>query len=191
MTGDEVIALARFYFGEETALTVPTAREADLLNSALLELYRDLPVDKLRHLLSTDSVALTNGRGDLPTTWDTVVSVYLDGISAVQVTTDVIRATELGDFWLPLVPVFALDNNYLWVVPNGSVEVSHIDPPAEVTDTSATLDSAFPEQYHTALAALMASYMYAQEEDIQQSGYYREEYMQQLASMSAPAEAEA
>lgn len=191
MTGDEVIALARFYFGEETALTVPTAREADLLNSALLELYRDLPVDKLRHLLSTDSVALTNGRGNLPTTWDTVVSVYLDGISAVQVTTDVIRATELGDFWLPLVPVFALDNNYLWVVPNGSVEVSHIDPPAEVTDTSATLDSAFPEQYHTALAALMASYMYAQEEDIQQSGYYREEYMQQLASMSAPAEAEA
>ena len=190
MTGTEVITLARLYFGEATALTVPSARELDLFNTALKELYRDLPVDKLRHLITTDTVTLTNGRGNLPDTWDTVVSVYLDGISAVQVTTDVIRGTEIGSYWLPLVPVFAVDNNYLWVVPNGTVTVSHVDPPAEVTSLAGEI-TAFPEQYHTLLASLLASYMYAQEEDAQQAAYYRGEYVEQLTSLSAPAEAQA
>lgn len=189
MTGADIITLARLHFGESTPLTIPADREADLLNTAVQELYKDLPIEKLRHLVTTDNVALTDGRGDLPSTWDTVVAVYLDGVPSVQVSTDVIRATELGPFYQPMVPVYAVDNNYLWVVPTGTVTVSHVDPPAEITDLALEVD-AFPGQYHELLSSLVTSYMYAQEEDVQQAGYYRSEYQQQLTSMSAEATAQ-
>jgi len=190
MTGDEIIALGRAYFGEPVASSILEATADSFLNVAVQELYEDLPADRLRLLQIIDSPTFTAGKAVIPTAWDKVLGVYVDGVQAVGVSPEVIKAVDAGAYFVPIVPVFSIDNQTMWVRPTtGAITVGHIDPPAEIADTSLEITS-FSVMWHPALACLLASYMYAQEEDAEQAQYYRNEYLALVTSVSSQMEAE-
>lgn len=189
MTGDEVIELARFYYGEETANVVGEEEAKSLLNAALLEMYEDLPTARLKHLISEDSVSLTSGRTDVMDTWDKVLEVYVEGAPAFPVSREIIHNTRYGqeNLFTGVVPYFYADDHQLWVVPEDStdVDVVYLSPPTLINQFTEEVD-AFPEQFHPALASLVAAYMYAHEEDAAQAQHYRNDYQQRLVSMTQP-----
>lgn len=192
MTGDEIIALARAHFGEETAQTVSTDNALDYLNISLQELFNDLPPSRIRNRLAEDSVALVSGQGGILNTWDRIVEIYVDDNPGIVVPKGAIEAADYGTLFAPAIPIVHFDDSHIWVRPTGStVKVVHLEPPTPVTEGNRTNELAeFDEKWHPALAFLVASYMYAQEEDQAQAGYYKSEYMQMLSNMSASAEEE-
>jgi len=190
VTGDEIIALARFHFGEETPNTVSTDTVKDFLNAALMELYEDLPTERLKHLISTDSLSLTAGKGELLNEWDKVLEVHVDGSPAILVGREIIHNIDYGQLNLfePVIPLFHINESHVWVRPTGStVEVVHLGPPDVINNFGQEV-TAFEEQWHAALASLVASFMYAQEEDIQQAQHYRGDYQQRISSLLQGAE---
>lgn len=190
MTGDEVIALAREFFGEPTANTVSTTAAKDYLNTALLELYNDLPPNRMRDRLSVDSVALTTGQGSIPNTWDRIVDIYVNDIPTFLVDRHVVYSAQELTYFEPSVPIAHFNEESLWIAPMaaGTVKVVHLEPPTLIATTSDEITE-FKEQWHKALALLIASYMYAQEEDSAQAQYFKGEYQQMLHSFTEAAEA--
>lgn len=189
MTPDEIVELARVQFGEETALTVTDESAREFFNAAVMELYEDLPPDRMKPLMTTQSVALTSGKGDVVDTWDKILAVYVDGVPAHAIPRQAIQAHDYSQFFESPVPVFHLDDTHIWVRPTGSTcELVTIDPPSTI-DTSTGDDTEytdFENIWHTALADLITSYMYAQEEDAQQAQLYYNAYSQKLGMLLAP-----
>lgn len=188
MTPTEIITLARSHFGEPTPLTVDADTARDYLNASIRELYEDLPPDRLKGLLTEESVTLTAGEGDIDPTWDKIVELYVDGLPAHAVGRESIAHNDYNQFFESPVPIFHLDDSHVWVRPTTStVEVVHIDPPAELVEADDDVEFTDIEDiWHPALADLVAMYMYAQEEDAQQSELYRNAYQQKLGMLLAP-----
>jgi hypothetical protein len=185
VTGDEIIALARSHYGEETPNIVSADMAKDFLNAALMELYEDLPTERLKHLISTDSLSLTAGKGEFPDEWDKILEVHVNGSPAILVGREVIHNTDYGQLNLfePVIPIFHINESHVWVRPTGStVEVVYLGPP-DVIDNFESEVTVFEEQWHAALASLVASFMYAQEEDLQQAQQYRADYQQRISSL--------
>lgn len=195
MTGEEIITLARYHFGEGTALTITEDAALAYLNEAMQELYSDLPVDRMRNLIEEATVSFVSGnRGVIPNTWDRIGFVYVDEKPAVAVPPEVIRNTDYGTFFTPGVPIYHVDVSYLWVRPAdaGSVTVLYLNPPVAIlTAGLATELTVFNRAFHSALADLTASYMYAQEEDLEQAGFFKNEYMSKISNALEMAAAEA
>lgn len=187
MTGDEIINLARIHYGEETPNVVSSDSAKSFLNSAIMELYEDLPAERKKNLITTDTVSLTSGSGIIDDTWDKVLEVYANGVPAYLVSREVIYNSAYGqqNLFESVVPIFYIDDTQVWVRPdNATVDVVHIDPPVPIANFEGEV-TAFDEQWHPALAFLVASYMYAQEEDVVQAQHYRAEYQQRLTSVTA------
>lgn len=183
MTGDEIIALARANFGEASPNTVSVQTAKDFLNSALQELYNDLPSSRMKNLIAEDSVALTSGQGLVVNTYDQVLEVYVDSLPAIQVPREVIRNSDHNDLFTSPVPIFYVDEKNLWVRPTtGLAKIVHLDPPGVIADFTQEV-SVFAELWHPALALLVTSYLYAQEEDTTQAAHYRGEYSHTLTNL--------
>lgn len=182
MTGDEIIALARANFGEETALTVSEQTSEDFVNAALQELYNDLPVERLKNLLTESTVTMASNKGPIDNAWDQVIEVYVDDLPAVMVPRDVIQNADHNSLFAPPIAICHVDNSHVWVRPSGTVKIVHLDPPDAISDFTAEVTD-FSELWHSAIAMLVTSYMYAQEEDSTQAQHYRSEYSQSLASL--------
>lgn len=183
MTGDEIIALARASFGEAQPLTVSADNAKKYLNASLKELYEDLPPDRMKNLISTSSVAIVSGKGLVSDTFDKLLEVYVDDIPALQVSKSIIRGWDYGTLFQTEVPIFHWDTENLWVRPPlGAISVVHLDPPNPISNFTLEV-SAFDNVFHEALAALVASKMYAQEEDATQAQHYRQEYLHSITSI--------
>lgn len=183
MTGDDVIDLAKDYYGEGGTGTVGDTTWDRFLNAALMELYILLPNDALKEIVDDESVSVgTDGEGTIPADVDRVLSVAGDAGELQQVDNSRINAIDLSTMMAPQVEVYALMRDRLHVRPKPSsstnYKVTHISPPLPITNTGAEISS-LPEMYHQALGALVASLAYAQEEDQQQAGFYRNVALQQ------------
>lgn len=193
MTGDEIIELARSHFGESSASTVTDAQAIEYLNTSLMELYNDLPPERMKALIDEDTIVLDDGRHVVDNQWDRVLNVYVDGVPASLVPLTSIQAIEYSTLFEPSVPVFSITDESLLIRPTGgTITVTYLTPPEAVTD--ATSDSEltqFEPFLHPALALMTASLMYAQEEDTQQAAYYRGEYHQMLLNLDVQSEMEA
>lgn len=184
MTGNEILALARASFGERSELTVLNTEALEYLNSALQELYNDLPPERMKERLVETAVVMAANRGPITNTWDRVVEVYVNDKPAIQVPKEVIQNADYGNLFTPSVGIFHLDNSYVWVRPSGTVKIVHLTPPAELVTLDLTAElAAFSRVWHPALAHLVTSYMYAQEEDQTQAQHYRGEYSQQILGL--------
>lgn len=75
MTGDEIVALVRDNFGEQTAATVQDAEIQSWINAAIQELYTTLPPGELRDTIADSSVTITSGEGTIPSAADKILSV--------------------------------------------------------------------------------------------------------------------
>ena len=193
MTPAEIITLARTHFGELTALTVSVASARSYLNAAIKELYEDLPVDRLKPLLNDEAISLTAGKGDIPSNLDRVVEVYVDNIPAVAVPREVITTSDYGNLFAPAFPVIHIDSSHIWVRPvsTNTVAITYLQAPTVITAGNEGSEiTEIPVPFHESLSYLVASYMYAQEEDVQQAQWYRNEYMNRLMSLSQQAVAE-
>lgn len=181
MTGDEIIALARADFGEAAPLTISADTSKEYLNRAQYELFQDLPPERQKANLLEEAVTATTGQGTITNTWDRIVEVYVNDVPAAPVGREVISNADYGTLFAPSIPVFHIDNSHVWVRPvGGTVKVVHLNPPNRITDTTVAVTS-FREQWHRAMAFLITSYMYAQEEDTPQAAHYRAEYTQYIA----------
>ncbi len=109
MTGDEIIALARANFGEETPLTVSEDTSLDYLNVAAQELYNDLPPERMKNLLNEDEVVMASGQGPIDNTWDQVLEVYVDDVPAAMVPREVIGNADYNTLFAPHIPIFHAD----------------------------------------------------------------------------------
>lgn len=188
MNGAEVIALARLHFGEPTPATITQEMALRFLNVATNQIYVDLSADRLRTLIRENEVPITQGnRGEIPETWHDIIEVYVDDRPAVPVSREVISQSEYGEYDLfsPGTPIFHIDQGYIWVRPSDkTVRAVHTRPPEEIT--TGTLNEEITDihrTYHTALSSLIASYMYAQEEDSVQSQLYKAEYVALLRTI--------
>jgi hypothetical protein len=190
MTGDEIIALARANFGESSPLTVSVQTAKDFLNAALQELYNDLPPERMKNRLTESVVVMTANQGPVENTWDRIIEVYVDDVPALQVPKDVIPNADHNSMFSPPVAIFHVDDKYVWVRPSGAVKIVHVEPPGIIANFSSEV-SVFSELWHSALALLTTSYMYAQEEDVTQAQHYRGEYSQTIASLIQQMEVEA
>lgn len=188
MTPVEIIALARAQFGEASAMSVSEVSARDFLNAAIVELYEDLPSDRLKGLLSVTSVSLTAGKGSIDPTWDKILEVYVDGAPASVVPRDTISHHDYNEFFESVVPITHIDDDSVWVRPTtGTCSVLHLDPPVEVTAANeGTEYSSIDDIWHPALADLVTAAMYAQEEDVQQAEQYRSAYASKLGMLLAP-----
>lgn len=188
MTPAEIITLARAQFGEETALTVSDDTARAFLNAALMEVYEDVNSPRLKNLLVEENVALTSGQGNVLDTWDKVVELYVYGLPAHPVAREVIQAYDYNEYYESPVPIFYVDDSHIWVRPTAAtVQVVYINPPSEVTaGNEATEYTDIEEPFHAALADLVTSMMYAQEEDTPQAEWYRNSYQQRLGMLLAP-----
>lgn len=185
MTGTEIIALALLHYGDSGSTYVSATDALQYLNEASLELYGDLPPAYLVNLM-TATAELTNAGGAIPIddAWDKIVEVYVEDTPAVQVTYDVIASADFNDYFSPSTPIYHVDTSTIWVRPVASgVIVTYLSPPSEITDASLEITDLDPI-WHPVLAVLMASYMYAQEEDSQQAQHYKTIYQQKLTSFS-------
>lgn len=189
MTPSAIIDLARAQFGETNALTVTATTARSFLNAALMELYEDLPSERMKNLLTDANVTLDpNGRGDVLDTWDKVVELYLYGIPAQPVPREVIQAHDYNEFFESPVPIFYADESHIWVRPiTATCTVVFLSPPTQVTTVNESAEyTDIEESFHPALADLVTSKMYAQEEDPTQAEWYRNTYQQKLAMLLAP-----
>lgn len=190
MTGDEIIAEARTNFGETTELTVLTTTFENYVNTALRELYSLLSIAELEVLAQDSTVTVTAGKGPLPAELDHMLSVSVGGAPAQMVPIDVISTIDRSAFFETFVPVAASDGETLWVRPSAtaSAVVTHIDPPATITDFTA--DVALPK-WHAALVLFVTAFAYAQEEDKGQAQHYRNEALSLINRTSTAPEQEA
>lgn len=175
MTGDEILDIVRANYGDTDNNFLTTAALQDWLNLAVQEVYSLIPAGEMRQVTQEAAVALTSGRGDIPSTWDKILSVYEAEGELVQVPSHVANAQQnLSSFFVPDVHVYAIDGNEIMVVPTSvaSVTVQYTVEPAEITNFTAEI-SGLPTRFHPALADLVTSYAYASEEDLEQSGAYR------------------
>lgn len=188
MTPTEIVELARVHFGERDALTISAPEAITFVNAAIKEIYEDLPVDRLKELLDTETVSLTGGKGDVPSNLDRIVEVYVDDNPAVAVPREVITTADYGSLFEPAFPVVHVDSSHVWVRPSDidEVDLEYLQAPTLI-DSGNTGDelTEIPISFHGALAFLVASYMYAQEEDVQQAQWYKNEYMANITSMSS------
>lgn len=173
MTGDQILTEARVNFGELSALTLTDANLKAYVNTALLELYVLLPVAELEVLAVDTTVALTAGKGKLPTTHDHLLSVAVAGVVAQSVPVDVISTID-SPFFETFVPVAASDGENLWVRPasNTSCIVTEIVPPTAITNFALAV---ILPKWHAVLVLLTTALAYAQEEDAGQAQHYRNE----------------
>lgn len=193
MTPAEIITLARSLFGEETPNTVSEDTARSYLNSALTEIWTDLPSDNLKPLLEIESVTTTDGAGDIDSEWNRIIEVYVDSFPATAVPRDVITGADFGDLFTPAVPIYNIDEKKIFVRPKdaGDVEIVQVKAPTRITSSTEESDlTEIPEVYHEALASLVASYMYLQEEDAAQAQAFRAEYSNMITSMSQQMAAE-
>lgn len=193
MSPDEIVALARVQFGEETALTVSDESAYEFFNMAVMDMYEDLPPDRLKPLMTTESIILTSGKGDIDDAWDKILEVYVDSKPSQAVPRPVIQSHDYSEYFTSPVPIYYLDDTHIWVRPEGSTcEVVVLNPPSLVDTATgdATDYTDFDDIWHTALADLVTSYMYAQEEDAQQASLYYNSYSQKLGMLLAPEPAE-
>lgn len=172
LTTDEVIKRARSHFGEDTPLTVQDTTLREWVNDAIKVLYDQLPPTELRGLITTDSLALSSGAGVIPSTWDRIIEVADDvSVPLHMVNPEVIRAIDLGTFWLPEQTVYAMTHTHVLVRPDTvlSVEVDHMEPPVLIGsgDTGTDIESltGINARWHAALVVRLTAYMYGQEED--------------------------
>jgi hypothetical protein len=184
VTPAEIISLARRQFGESEALTITDVTFQDWLNLALKELYTDLHPDLLRNLIGEDPLTLTAGTVTLPAEWDRVREVLRsDGTPLFHVPPEVITfidATAGNPFMVPMVGAYSRVGQRLAVRPTSITEVivQHQDPPAPVVfPGGATSElTAVSAHWHAALAHLVTSYAYQQEEDHNASAHWRSRY---------------
>lgn len=188
MTPVEIIALARAQFGEDSPLTVSVTTARDFLNAAILECYEDLPPSRLKNLLSETTVVLTAGKGAVLATWDKVLEVYADNIPCLMVPRETIHQHDYSQFFSSPVPICHVDDKNIWVRPTtATCQVVNLTPPTEVTSgNEGTEYAGIDEVFHPALADLTTAAMYAQEEDVAQSNYYRQAYQSKLGMLLAP-----
>lgn len=189
MTGDDIIALAQLHFGESGGGTLTGPNFQDFLNAAIQELYNLMPNDAMKEQIQEALVSVnTSGIGDIPGTVERILGVKdLTSASSLlmQVSPEMIRAIDASDYNKPghsTHAVFAIMRDKLYIRPKPTVTqnfpVVHISPPAPITNFTLEV-TALSAQYHQALAYLVASYAYAQEEDVQQGDYYRSNALQQ------------
>ena len=190
MTPNEIIALARIHFGEPNPLTISSTDELVLFNESMREIYSDLPSDRLKSLISEDTVTITgDNRGPVDSSWDRVIEVYVNDRPAIQAPKETIRNSELSSYFAPAVPIFHVDEQYLWVRPHETgdvVKAVYLSPPSTVvTGGRDTEITEIHEAFHEAVALLLASYMYAQEEDLVQAQHYKGEYVSVISNLSS------
>lgn len=187
MTPVQIIALARIQYGETDPNTVTANAARDFLNSAVKELYEDLPPSRLKNLLTQAAVVLTSGRGDVLTTWDKVVDLYVDNTPAIQVSREAIFQHDYSQYFSSPVPIFHVDDKYIWVRPTASTcHITFLAPPAAITAGNEGVEfTGLDAVFHPALADLTTSFMYSQEEDVQQAELYRNAYQQKLGMLLA------
>lgn len=176
MTGDDIIAEARRNFGETTALTLTDPDFQRWVNTAQREVYSLLPLNEVDVLAETTTVTLTSGKGDLPPTLDRLLSVTVADVPAYPVPLETIQAFDASPYFTPYAPAFTQDGESIWARSAAgnptSVTVTHVDPPAEITDFTAEV--ALPK-WHAVIVLLVTALAYAQEEDKGQAQHYRNE----------------
>lgn len=175
MNGTEIIEAARLQFGETTALTLQDTDLQKILNLALQEVYTLLVnLDEIRPTVTTDSLALSSGKGTIPVDWHEVLTVA-DSTGpytrADQATIN--NIDRLGSYFEPETPVWTLVGDELWVRPTiASVTVQHSEGPAKITSFGSEITD-IPARWHPTLVHFVTSLAYAQEEDLEQAGHYR------------------
>lgn len=186
MTGNDIIALARLQFGEATALTLSDSDFQEWVNTALVELYNDLPISELRQLQSISTVSLTNGNGTFTTSWDRILAVLIDGVEIPQVPWTAIQWMDTFGYGRPEQAVWAQSGSNLAVRTPGtlpsSVSVRHMEP-LQVSNFASPLT--ISDRWLAALAHLVTSYAYGQEEDHESAAMWRARYLSAVGKEAA------
>lgn len=186
MTPNEVIERARVHFGETTAATLDDPTFEDWFNDALQEVYRTLytvlPGEELKFFLQETNEPTTGGALDIPDEWDRIIDVLESNNEPIHyVDPEMMPRIDSGTYYVPMVPVWTVVAHRLWVRPDSinSVNITYLAPPEEVTDFDQEIN-AIPSDWQPALVWVLTSYAYAQEEDLQQTEYYRGKFLSML-----------
>lgn len=175
MTGNEVIALVRANYGDAANNFLGTTDLQSWLNQALQEVYTFLPSGDMREVVQQSAIALTSGRGDIPSTWDRVVSIFTAALGeAINMPSHVINAQRsLSDFFIPDAFGFSIDGNEILVTPDTvtSVTAQYLVQPTKITNFASEI-AGIPTRYHPMLVDWTTSLAYASEEDVQQASFY-------------------
>lgn len=185
MTGDEAVTMVRQNYGDQYLNFWTTAEVRRWVNEALQAVYTFLPAGDMREVVQEDTIALTSGRGDIPSTWDKVVSIYTaaDG-ELVPMPNHFANATaNISSYFTPDLAGYAIDGNEIVVTPAATTEVTaqYLVQPDEITDFTAEITS-IPLRYHYAMTDWATSLAYASEEDVQQSNAFLSRAERALAS---------
>lgn len=188
MTGDEVVALVRENYGDADNNFLDTADIESWVNEALQQVYNFLPAGDMREVVNETAIALTSGRGDIPSTWDKVVSIYTTSEGELvpmpsHITNSIQAFGGNIDYFTPDVAGYSIDGNEILVTPNtiSSVTAQYLVQPDEITDFTAEITS-IPHRYHFVLGDWATSLAYAAEEDIEQASYYQSRAERSIAS---------
>lgn len=173
MTGEQVIAVIRANYGDADNNYLATADLQQWVNQGVRDVYNLLPPGDPRDSIEQDTVTLTSGRGDLPDSWDRIVSVFTADGEAIQVPSSVAEVgVNLGAYFVPDVTTYAIDGNEIVVTPTTepSVTVQYTVEPTDLTDFTNQIP--LPRRYHTVVADIATSLAYASEEDAEQATWY-------------------
>lgn len=194
MTGDELVAIVRENYGDADNNFLDTAAIKDWINEAIQQVYTFLPAGDMREVVNETSISLTSGRGDIPSTWDKVVSIYTtDEGELVEMPSHITNAVDAfgssTDYFTPDIAGYSLDGNEILVTPAtiSSVTAQYLVEPDEVTTFTSEI-TGIPLRYHFAVADWATSLAYASEEDMEQASFYQTRAERALASR-LPAEA--
>lgn len=175
MTGDEVVTLVRTNYGDALTNFWTDAEIQNWVNQALQEVYTYLPPGDMREVVQEAAIALTSGRGDIPSSWDRVVSVFTsaDG-ELLPMPSHVINAQRnLSDYFTPDVAGYSIDGNEILVTPDtiSSVTAQYLVQPDEITNFTLEI-TGIPTRYHRVLADWATALAYSAEEDLSQAEHY-------------------
>lgn len=190
MTPDQIVALARTQFGEETEQTLTDLQFEAWLNAAIKEAYNDLPAEAMRRVVVSSAVTITAGTGSLLDEWDRIHDVTFAGATLPRVEPEALALIDANPFLAPFTPVYSLVGTDLFVRPTSVTEVRvvHQEPPGDITlalDGGVELADVDP-RWHPALAHLVTSYAYQQEEDHNAAAHWRGRYAAQVGQASPP-----
>lgn len=176
MTGDEIVAQVRVNYGDADNNYLSDAEIKTWLNQAVQDLYTILPDTDIRDATQEATISLTSGRGDLPSTWDRLISVYSTNGELVLVPSHVTQAANnLGSYFVPDVEVYSIDGNEISVQPLtvASVTAQYTQEPAEITVFTTEITD-IPRRYHGVLTDMTTALAYASEEDAEQYALYQQ-----------------
>lgn len=190
MTPDAIITMARIQYGEPVALIVSDESFEAWLNAAIKEAYNDLPAESMRRVVVSTEVALTAGVGDIPSEWDRIHDVTFAGAAIPRVDPESIVLISTNPFLEPFTPVYSITGTEIIVRPTTVTEVRvvHQEPPADIdftADGDSELTTVDP-RWHPALAHLVTSYAYQQEEDHNAAAHWRGRYAAQVGQAAPP-----